>query len=167
MYSVRLGFNKAKKRIRRLIKNGHHAEALLTSVFTFEKILHRTLKQLIVSSGLRSKDAKLLLSKSQGFKNQKEIWPAFEPTNRTLPEIIGNAHWQHIGKAVKMRNDLVHGTRVYDLSECKETAEQILSLLDQAVSRFKKEYDYDGWSQVSVRKKSVLHTDPKVKSNNT
>ncbi len=166
MYSVRLGFDKAKKRICKLIKNGHHAEALLTSVFTFEKILHRTLKQLMVSSGLRSKDAKAILNKIQGFKNQKEIWPAFEPMNRTLPEVIGNSHWQHIGKAVNMRNKLVHGTQVYDLSECKETAEQILSLLDQTVCKFHEEYGYDGWSRVAVRKKAVLHTDPKVKLKN-
>ena len=68
MYPVRLGFGTAKKRIVTLVENGHHAEALLTSVFTFEKIIHRTLKQLIVSSGFRSKDAKILLSQIQGFK---------------------------------------------------------------------------------------------------
>lgn len=162
MYPVKLGFDRAKNRIKNLIKNGHHAEALLTSVFTFEKILHRTLKQLMVSAGFRSKDANLLLKKTQGFNNQKEIWTIFEPNNRKLPEIIGNKHWQHIGKAVKMRNDLVHGARVYNLAECMETANQILVLLDQTVDRFNQEYGYDGWRRVSVRIKAVLHSDPKI-----
>ena len=53
--------------------NGHHAEALLTSVFTFEKIIHRTLTQLIVFAGFRNSDADLLLKKMRGFKRQKEI----------------------------------------------------------------------------------------------
>ncbi len=162
MYPVKLGFDEAKTRINNLIENGHHAEALLTSVFTFEKILHRTLKQLMVSAGFRSKDANSLLKKAQGFNNQKEIWTAFEPNNRKLPEIIGNRHWQHIGKAVRMRNDLVHGVRVYNLTECKETAKEILALLNQTVDIFNQEYGYDGWRRVSVRIKAVLHTDPKI-----
>lgn len=61
MYPVRLGIDVAKNRINSLIENGHQAEALLTAVFTFEKTLHRTLKQLIVSSGFRSKDANQLI----------------------------------------------------------------------------------------------------------
>jgi len=103
MYSVRLGFDSAKKRIKKLITNGHHAEALLTSVFTFEKTIHRTLKQLIVSAGFKNKDAKKLLKQIQGFKKQKEIWSCFDPNGKNLPEIIGNKHWQHINKAVEMR----------------------------------------------------------------
>jgi len=166
MYSVRLGFESAKKRINNLIKNGHHAEALLTSVFTFEKTIHRTLKQLVVSSGFKNTDATKLLRKIQGFKNQKEIWSCFDPNGKNLPEIIGNKHWQHINKAVKMRNDLVHGTRVYNLNLCKEMAENILELLDQSVASFNAEYGYDGWSRVSIRKKSTLHSDPKVSCKN-
>ena len=42
MYPVNLGFDAAKDRIRMLISNGHHCEALLTSVFTLEKTIHRT-----------------------------------------------------------------------------------------------------------------------------
>ena len=163
MYPVKLGFDEAKNRIERLIENGHHAEALLTSVFTFEKILHRTLKQLMISAGFRSIDANLLLTKTKGLSNQKEIWPIFEPNNRKLPDIIGNTYWQHIGKAVKMRNNLVHGARVYNLAECMDTANQIVTLLDKTVDVFQKEYNYDGWSRVSVRIKAVLHSDPKVR----
>jgi len=163
MYPVRLGFDTAKKRIKKLQQNAHHAEALLTSVFTFEKIIHRTLKQLVVSSGFRSKDAERLLKQLQGFKKQKEIWQCFDPQNRNLPEIIGNAHWQHISKAVEMRNNLVHGKRAYSLEECRTAAGNILDLLDQTVSAFSNAYGYDGWADVSKRYKPKLHTDPRVK----
>lgn len=166
MYPVRLGFSTAKSRIRKLISNGHHAEALLTSVFTFEKIIHRTLKQLVVSAGFRNADAERLLKQVQGFKRQKDIWSCFDPKGRNLPAIIGNNHWQHVNKAVEMRNALVHGSRAYDLDKCKEMAENILELLDQTVCSFNTEYGYDGWATVAVRRKSVLHLDPKVKHTN-
>ena len=162
MYPVRLGVDTAKKRIKRLIKNRHHAEALLTSVFTYEKTIHRTLKQLIVSSGFRSKDANELLNNIQGFHRQTKIWPCFDPKNKKLTEILDNKHWQHIKKAVKMRNELVHGSRAYKLDECKEMSEKILALTDHTIKRFKEAYGFDGWETVTVRIKSKLHSDPKV-----
>jgi len=45
-------------------------------------------------------------------------------------------------------------------------AENILELLDQAVASFNAEYEYDGWGTVSIRRKSTLHSDPKVKFKN-
>ena len=162
MYPVSLGFGTAKKRIVTLVENGHHAEALLTSVFTFEKIIHRTLKQLIVSSGFRSKDAKTLLSQIQGFKKQNEIWSCFDPKHRGLPEIIGNEHWQHVKKAVQMRNRLVHGKQSYTFQECKIMTVNMVALLEHSVAVFNQMYSYNGWSTVAVRKISKLHCDAKV-----
>ena len=162
MYSVRLGFGTAKSRIRKLMTNGHHAEALLTSVFTFEKIIHRTLKQLIVSAGFRNADADLLLKQFRGFKKQKDIWSCFDPSGRSLPAIIGNTHWQRVNSAVEMRNRLVHGTQTYRLDKCREMTENILELLDQTVDAFRAMYGYDGWARVAVRHKATLHSDPKV-----
>lgn len=164
MYPVRLGIDKAKSRINRLFDNGHHAEALLTSVFTFEKTIHRTLKQLIVSAGFRNKDADKLLKQFQGFNSQQKVWACFDPNGKTLPNIIGNNHWQHVSKAVKMRNNLVHGSQAYKLDLCREMTENMLMLIGQTVSAFRAEYNYDGWSTVSVRRKSTLHSDSKVKS---
>ena len=126
MYPVRLGIKTAQNRIKKLKKNGHHAEALLTAVFTYEKTLHRTLKQLIVSSGFRSRDAEKLLENIQGFNRQKNVWACFDPKNRKLPELIDNKYWQHIKKAVKMRNELVHGARAYNLDQCKDMTEKFL-----------------------------------------
>ena len=54
MYPVSLGVNEARSRIEGLLKNGHHAEALLTSVFTVEKTLKRTLKYIMIRRGFTS-----------------------------------------------------------------------------------------------------------------
>ena len=166
MYPVKLGISEAKDRINTLIKNGHHAEALLTSVFTFEKTIHRTLKQLIISSGFTNKDADKLLKRLQGFKSQKEIWSCFDPNGKTLPVIIGNKHWQYIEPAVTMRNRMVHGSHAYNLNKCKEMAKNILNLIDDTIVAFNNEYNYDGWSTIKIRRKSTLHSDPKVNIKN-
>jgi len=167
MYPVKLGIEEAKSRINTLIKNGHHAEALLTSIFTFEKTIHRTLKQLIISSGFINKDANKLLKRLQGFNSQKEIWSCFDPNGKTLPEIISSSQWQYIQPAIKMRNSLVHGSRTYNLDKCKEMTENILNLINDTINTFNDEYNYNGWKTIKVRRKSTLHSDPKVNIKNT
>jgi len=164
MYSVRLGYDKAVARIRNLIKNGHYAEALVTSVFTIEKTLCRTLKQLIVSSGFPSRYADVILKQFQGLDKIKKVWPCFDPNNEGLPSIIGDANWQIIPQAQTMRNKLVHGERVYTLNECHKTAVDMLSALDATREAFNLRYGFDGWSTLSVRIRSALHKDPRVKT---
>ena len=100
MYPVRLGHDVAIRRIERLLENGHHAEALVTSVFTIEKVLRRTLKELIVSAGFTSKAANLLMKRFNGFKMTTEVWWCFDPAGEKLPTIIGNRHWQAISPSV-------------------------------------------------------------------
>lgn len=55
-----------------------------------------------------------------------------------------------------MRNKLVHGERVYNLEECKKRTEQVLEALQEMQNVFKKEYNYDGWSRIPIRRKSTL-----------
>lgn len=57
MYPVSIGYAGAIQRINELLRNGHDAEALVTTAFTIEKTLRRTLRQLVVSAGFRSTDA--------------------------------------------------------------------------------------------------------------
>ena len=108
MYPVSLGFQEAERRIRALLANGHNAEALITLVFTFEKTLRRALRFCAVSRGFTSKQANALFS-NMGFKDLKDVWPCFEKENRSLPDFVGNAKWQHVPPAITMRNKLVHG----------------------------------------------------------
>jgi hypothetical protein len=51
-----------------------------------------------------------------------------------------------------MRNDMVHGSRVYDLGDCHKAAIKMIDLIDATVTAFQREYGYDGWSRVAVRK---------------
>jgi hypothetical protein len=162
MYPVRLGIGQAKQRVRRLLRNGHCAEALLTAVFTFEKTIHRTLKQLIVSAGFTNKSADKLLKNFRGLEHQIDVWSCFDPDGRSLPTAIGSAHWQHINAARTMRNRMVHGAQAYDLQQCRTYAERVLDLIDDTVASFNEAYSFDGWSNVCIRHKSKLHHDPKV-----
>jgi len=96
---------------------------------------------------------------------QREVWECCDPNGKGLPEIINSEHWQYANKAVEMRNNLVHGSGVYNSLKCKEMTENVIKLLDQTVISFETEYGYNGWHRVSIRRKSTLHTDPKVKHN--
>lgn len=163
MYPIKLGYAEAKARINALIKNGHNAEALVTSVFTAEKTIRRMLSQLIISAGFTSKQSDSLVSRLHGMDALKEAWSFYEPSNKTLVEIIGNPDWTILKNAARMRNDLIHGVRVYKLAACVENATKVLTVLDSVVLSFKKKYGYDGWSARKRRTKHALHTDPKVK----
>jgi hypothetical protein len=163
MYPVRLGYDKAVKRIRRLIGNGHHAEALVTSVFTIEKTLRRVLRALIVSAGFSSVQADLLMTKFDGLNKIKEIWECFDPNNRKLSGFLAPTTLQAIAEIQRKRNDLVHGSRVFGLNHCRREAERALTALSDLRKTFEKRYGYDGWSKIRVRTKSTLHTDPRVK----
>lgn len=155
MYPVSLGFQEAERRIRALLANGHNAEALITSVFTFEKTLRRALRFCAVSRGFTSKQAEVLFD-NMGFKDLKEVWPCFEKENRSLPDFVGNAKWQHVQPAITMRNKLAHGERVYKLIDCQLAAERVLDALNEFRAKLSAEFQFDGWSRLPVRRKASL-----------
>jgi hypothetical protein len=162
MYSVRLGYNEAVKRIKRLRKNGHHAESLVTSVFTIEKTLRRVLRALVVSAGFPSVQATILMKKFDGLNKMKEVWECFDPDNRKLSDFVAPSTLQAIAETQGKRNDLVHGSRVYGVAECEREAGRALQALDDLRQTFRQEYGYDGWSKLKVRKTSTLHADQRV-----
>jgi hypothetical protein len=163
MYPVSLGFQEAESRINALMTNGHNAEALITSVFTFEKTLRRTLRFCAVSRGFTSKQTEILFN-GLCFENMKKIWPCFDKQNRSLSDFIGNAKWQYVPPAVTMRNKLAHGERVYKLAECKLAAERVLEALNEFRTKLKVEIQFDGWSRMPVRKKAALQWLPILRS---
>ena len=162
MYPVRLGLKTALARIARLQKNGHHSEALVTSIFTLEKICRRTLKELVVSAGFTSKAATTLLNGFNGFEKMKNVWPCFDPEGQSLPELFGDQDWGHIKESVKMRNKLVHGARAYDLAICEAQTTLVVQALKNIESKFQTNYGYSGWRNNSIRRVSRLHADPKI-----
>ena len=163
MYPIRLGYELARTRIKRLIENGHEPEAVIAIVATAEKTFRRVLKQLIVSAGFESTEADKLLKHFRGFEGVKNVWPRFDPRHRNLPELIGSGEWQSLKAAQNARNGLVHGERALSKERAKELAEAALIALDRGRVKLLEVYDFDGWSRVSVRRRSRLHVDAKVK----
>lgn len=166
MYSVRLGYNKALKQINKLVKNGHHSESLVTSVFTVEKTLRRTLRQLVVSSGFKSKIADKIIQQSNGLNRLIENWELYDPNHRKISSIIANEDIKTIKEVATMRNKLIHEEKVYSIDICKEQTKNILNALEKIKVCFDNEYGYSGWEIAKGRKNSTLHSDPKVKIQN-
>lgn len=164
MYPVKLGYPEAVKRVHALLKNGHDAEALLTAMFTVEKTLYRTLRQLVVSSGFPSTQAETLMGRFKGIESIKQVWVCFDPKHEPLSKFVQATTLKSIADGQTMRNKLVHGTAVYNLLDCKDMASEVLSALDQLRTAFDARYGYDGWKVMKRRNKSTLHADPRVKT---
>lgn len=163
MYPVRLGYKTAVARIRKLMKNGHHPEALVTSMFTVEKTIRRTLRQIVVSAGFASKEADKIISNLRGLDALKTAWELYEPNNKKLTELVPTSDWKQFKDAALMRNKMVHGERVYELDTCKREANNVLVALDRMKSTFDSRYGYSGWDTHAKRIKPQLHVDPKVR----
>ncbi|MFN2622162.1 MAG: hypothetical protein ABR611_04890 [Chthoniobacterales bacterium] len=163
MYSVQLGFDAAVKRVESLLKASYNSEALVTSVFTAEKTLRRTLKQLIVSAGFISRHATEISGNIRGLRDIGRHWQLYDPEHRTLVVLLGNPDWQVFTEAAKMRNDMIHGASVYPSAMCIQQTKAVLAALRRAKKKFDDEYGYSGWTSNSIRKKSALHGDPRIK----
>ena len=163
MYPVRLGYDTAKKRIYKLAQNGHHSESLVTSVFTTEKTLRRTLRQLIVSAGFKSTIANKIIKQFKGVYQLVDAWELYDPQHRKLSKVVDKRDIQTIKEAAQKRNKLIHGEQVFKLDMCKDETLKVLEALDRIKYKFDQEYNYSGWTNISTRKVSTLHTDPKVK----
>jgi hypothetical protein len=143
------------RRIEQLLKSGHAAEALVTSVFTLEKTLRRSLKLAVLARGFSLKQADRLVA-SKGFKELREHWDIFEKSHRGLPAFIGNADWQFVPEAFSMRNNLVHGHKVYKLTDSEDYAKRVLRALKRLHANVKKDFGKDPWVRISGRIKPKL-----------
>ena len=162
MYPVKLGYTDAVLRVRALIQNGHDAEALLTAMFTTEKTLYRTLRQLVISSGFPSTQADVLMGRFKGIENIKSVWSCFDPRHKKLSDFVAQGTWKSIADAQTMRNQLVHGVAVFSPADCQVVANDVLTALDDLRGTLDKRYGFDGWSAIKRRIKSTLHADPRV-----
>ena len=155
MYPARLGFKTAIKRINALRKNGHKAEALVTSVFTTEKLMRRSMRFAIKARGFTSKHANHLLDR-KSFHDIKELWSIFDVNHTRLDTILA-ADWPKLVEAVTMRNKLVHGVRTYRLSECDQSTARVIKALRSLHKDVKKRYGRDPWDKQTGRRKPQLH----------
>ena len=93
MYPVKIGYAGAIGRIGALTANGHHAEALVTTTFTVEKTLRRTLRQLVVSAGFPSQIADKVVGSLRGLEAIKGAWEIYDPRHRKLTELVSTGDW--------------------------------------------------------------------------
>ncbi len=162
MYSLQASFDEVLSRVERLLRDGYPCEALVTSVFTVERILRRTLVQLAVSAGFTHEQALQLVAGLGGIQTLARVWSFYDPQGRTLVEVIGKASWQIVRQAVKMRDEMAAGLFVYALRRCDRRTRDLISALEDIRKRFRAVYGYDGWISYSKRRRSALHADPKV-----
>ncbi len=162
MYPVHLGYDTAISRIHSLIEHGHQAEALVTSMFTVEKTLRRTLRQLIVSAGFTSPIANIIIARLRGLTAIQDAWKLYDPQNEQITDFVSSSDWQTFKYCAEMRNKLVHGERVYDLVDCKKRSQEIVHALTRLKGLLDQRYGYSGWTSGSRRVQSRLHVDPKV-----
>jgi len=157
MYPIKLGFSEAQNRINSLHQNGHYAEALITTVFTFEKSVRRGINYLALARGFTSKYSKTLFE-NYGFAKLKTAWPIFDRTNSTLPDFVGSS-WAAVPGAVTMRNKMAHGEKVYDLQKCKVEAVAVMNAVIDLRTNFLDDVGYDLWTKLPVRRLSKLSWD--------
>jgi len=162
MYPLRLPFQKVRSRLKRLLADGYAAEALVTSVFTAERLLRRTLIQLVISAGFTHDKAFQVVRRFNGIAAVKDAWPLYDPHDRGLVEVIGNTNWKILQGAAQMRNEMVHGLVTYSQTKCKSRAAEVISVIDAMKEMLAKTYGYHGWGGLKKRGVSALHTDPKV-----
>jgi hypothetical protein len=163
MYPVTIGYAGATQRINDLISGGHHAEALVTTAFTVEKTLRRTLRQLVVSAGFISPYAEKIVRSLGGLAAIKDAWETYDPRHRKLTDLVAQADWATLVNTSQMRNKLVHGERVFKLADCQQQATDTLAALNRVKGMLDTEYGYSGWARLKVRKLTRLHQYPAVR----
>lgn len=155
MYPVKLGFDEALRRARSLIQNGHHAEALVSAVFTVEKTLRRSLRYAIVARGFTSAQAEKLIDRS-GLEDLKRLWTCFVPLEAQLAHLLTSQELERLKRAATMRNKLVHGVKAFTLAECRSQAQQVLEVLLKLRKGLQTHLGADGWSRLPSRRKAAL-----------
>ena len=163
MYPIRLGYDNALKRINKLIDNEHYAESFVTAVFTIEKTLRRTFRQLVVSSGFKSSLAEKIVKQSNGLHKLIDNWELYDPNHNKFSNIVTSEDITTIKEAATIRNKLIHGEKVYNVKIYIEQTQKVLISLEKIKNSFEIEYGYNGWKTAKGRKISKLHIDPKVK----
>lgn len=160
MYSADDGYETAEARIGRLLVGNFNSEALVTAVFTAEKTLRRTLRELMVRSGFITSHANKLFDTIRGLNAIKEHWVLFDPDHRALTTLLPDIHWQAIQTAATMRNKMVHGEKVYTTQQCIDSANAVLVAIKETMAIFDREYGYSGWTKHRIRTKTGLHLAP-------
>ncbi|HBM16795.1 MAG TPA: hypothetical protein DD381_10695 [Lentisphaeria bacterium] len=145
MISLRRTYKFARNRINQLRASAPPDEAFVLTMFFVEKIIRRTLLQLMIRSGMTLADAVVAMKKLKGIWAVKNAWHKYDPANRDLEAVIGKAHWDVIADSATKRNDLVHGSGNEGQRVYSQVLTPLIASLDQIRQTFTGEYKYAGW----------------------
>jgi hypothetical protein len=145
MISIKRTYNTARRRLDELPKRTTPAETFVLTVFFIEKILRRTLVQLVILKGSPHADAFETVKTLRGLHAVRDTWKKYDAKKQTLESVIGADAWAQIKEAAKLRNELVHGSGYQAEKVYRKLNPALLKCLDSVVTAFTKEYGYAGW----------------------
>ena len=99
MISLRRRYKTARARIEELKNSAPADEAFVLTVFFVEKIMRRTLLQLIIWKGMSLEDAMKVVRRLNGLWRVIDAWPCYDPSNRVLQTIIGQTNFDTVTNA--------------------------------------------------------------------
>lgn len=143
MYAAKLGLENAVERIKQLKREEFEAEALVTSVFTLEKLLRRTMRYAIKARGFNNTQAEKLLGR--GFDQLKNQWEIFDPQHRRLTSLLTQPEWKQLMEAVQMRNALTHGVQIFSVGKCKKNTNHVLRVIEKLHEEIIDSFGRDTW----------------------
>jgi hypothetical protein len=162
MYSIKWGYTKARSRLDEIAVWALPSERFLLAMFMIEKLLRRTLVQIVISAGFATDEAFRIVGGLRGVETLKEHWKRYDPRSRTLVDVIGNDSWQVVHRSARKRNELVHGSGHEAELSYKRQLPKLLAALDEVQKALQATYGYSGWDRMKTRDTSALHRDPKV-----
>ncbi len=151
MIPVKWRYKRARARLDEIQEWSTPAEAYVLAVFFTEKIIRRTLVQLVIWKGRTAGDAFETVKKLKGIWAVKKTWNKYDIKGRSLEVVIGNANWGVLKDAADYRNDLVHGSGHQAQKVYRKQLPPLLAALDDIKSKLSTEYGYSGWKGMKDR----------------
>jgi hypothetical protein len=78
------------------------------------------------------------------------MWDIFDRKHEKLTAVIGQRDWQNIPRAVEIRNQLVHGHRVFGLPYCDTFVAYVVAALQKLHTEVTQRYGSDPWDKIKV-----------------
>ena len=156
MFSIKRRFTTVMTKIDGLIKLMEHpAEentrvdpsiVFLTIVFLIEKLIRRTLIHLVVSQGNTTELGEEFVRSKNGLDTLNGLWKRFDPNGLTLKLVIGDESYKEVKEALKLRNDLVHGSGHEFEGVYEDRIPKLLNVIKIVKREFTAKYRYFGWT---------------------
>jgi hypothetical protein len=145
MISLRGRYKTAGARVEELRNSAPPDEAFVMTVFFVQKIIRRTLLQLVIWKGMTPPDAMKVVKRLSGLWRVIDAWPCYDPSNRVLETIIGKTNLNTVTEAAKKRNAFLPGSGNEGQKAYRKAIPPLIAALDNIKEKFEAEYGYYGW----------------------